>query len=106
MSEQDPAPRPAPRRQQQPMADAETLVDMGVLEEQPQPPPDIPPEPPAEEQANVEALDAVLAEAGIQPEAADTAAIAELAKMDPAVVEAIARWVQPAPPEEHNQTGA
>lgn len=76
------------------MADAETLIDMGVLEEQPQPPPDLPPEPPVEEQANVLALDEALAEAGIQPEAADAAAIAELAKLDPAIVDAITKWVQ------------
>ncbi|MFD8949478.1 hypothetical protein ACFV0B_11545 [Streptomyces xanthophaeus] len=101
MSEQDPAPRPAAPRRQPPQADAETLVDMGVLEEQPQPPPDEPPEPEPDEQANVVALDEALAGAGIEPEAADAAAIAELAKLDPAVVEAITRWVQPAPqPEE------
>ncbi|MGW6872927.1 hypothetical protein ACWGHA_11390 [Streptomyces xanthophaeus] len=96
MSEQDPAPRPAaPRRQ--PMADAETLVDMGILEEQPQPPPDVPAEPPVEEQANVEALDEALAAAGIEPAAADAEAIAELAKLDPAVVDAIAGWIQRGP---------
>ena len=94
MSEQDPAPRPAAPRRQQPMADAETLIDMGVLEEQPQPPPDEPPEPPAEEQANAVALDEALAEAGITPDTADAEAIAELAKLDPAVVDAITKWVQ------------
>ncbi|MGW6946204.1 hypothetical protein ACWGHD_04675 [Streptomyces xanthophaeus] len=97
MSEQDPAPRPAAPRRQQPMADAETLVDMGILDEQPQPPPDVPAEPPAEEQANVEALDEALAAAGIEPAAADTETIAELAKLDPAVVEAIAGWIQRGP---------
>ena len=77
-------------------------LDMGVLEEQPQPPPDVPPEPPAEEQANTVALDEALAEAGIQPEAADAAAIAELAKLDPAIVDAITKWVQrdPEKPDE------
>ncbi|MFD8577413.1 hypothetical protein ACFV1H_19020 [Streptomyces virginiae] len=101
MSDEAPAPRPAPPRRQPLMADVETLVDMGVLEEQPQPPPEEPPEPPVEEQANAVALDEALAGAGIQPDPADTAAIAELAKLDPAVVEAITRWVQPAPePEE------
>ncbi|GAA1780108.1 MULTISPECIES: hypothetical protein [Actinomycetes] len=82
------------------MADVETLVDMGLIEEQPQPPPEEPPEPPVEEQANTVALDEALAGAGIQPEPADAAAIAELAKLDPALVEAITRWVQPAPVEE------
>ncbi|WP_327738474.1 hypothetical protein OG749_36430 [Streptomyces nojiriensis] len=94
MSDEDPAPRPAAPRRQQPMADAETLIDMGVLEEQPQPPPDEPPEPPAEEQANTVALDEALAGAGITPDTADAEAIAELAKLDPAVIDAIAKWVQ------------
>ncbi|KOU20978.1 hypothetical protein ADK52_25700 [Streptomyces sp. WM6372] len=102
MSDEAPAPRPAPPRRQPLMADVETLVDMGVLEEQPQPPPDEPPAPPPEEQANAAALDEALAGAGIEPEPADAAAIAELAKLDPAVVDAITKWVQrePEPTEE------
>ncbi|WP_411102427.1 hypothetical protein [Streptomyces sp. cmx-4-9] len=90
----DPAPRPAAPRRQQPMADAETLVDMGVLEEQPQPPPDVPPEPPVEEQANLLALDAALAESGVTRRAADTEAVARLAKLDAATVAAITGWVK------------
>ncbi|MFG2747996.1 hypothetical protein [Streptomyces xanthophaeus] len=90
----DPAPRPAAPRRQQPLADAETLVDMGVLEEQPQPPPDVPPEPPVEEQANAVALDEALAEAGVTKNAEDSAALAELAKLDPATIEAITAWVK------------
>lgn len=94
MSEQDPAPRPAAPRRQQPMADVETLVGMGILDEQPQPPPDVPAEPPAEEQANLLALDAALAESGVTKQAADTEAVARLAKLDAATVEAIAGWIK------------
>ncbi|MER5461687.1 hypothetical protein ABT010_13555 [Streptomyces sp. NPDC002668] len=43
-----PAQRPAVRRVDEAAADMETLVDMGVVEEQPQPPPDpLPPDEPA-----------------------------------------------------------
>lgn len=100
MSDEAPAPQPAPPRRQPLMADVETLVDMGLVEEQPQPPPEEPPAPQPEEEANTVALDEALAGAGIQPDPADAAAIAELAKLDPAVVEAITRWVQPAPQTE------
>lgn len=100
MSDEAPAPRPAPPRRQPLMADVETLVDMGILEEQPQPPPEEPPAPPPEEEANALALDEALAGAGIAPDPADTAAIAEIARLDPAVVDAITRWVQPTAPAE------
>jgi hypothetical protein len=70
------------------------LVELGLLPPQSQPPPDLPTEPPAEEQANTLALDTALAEAGIAPNPTDSVAIAELAKLDPAVIDAIARWVQ------------
>jgi hypothetical protein len=76
------------------MADAETLVGMGVLEEQPQPPPDEPPAPPAQEQANALALDAALAEAGVTKSTADAKAVTALAKLDAATVEAITKWVK------------
>lgn len=76
------------------MADAETLIDMGVLDEQPQPPPDVLPDPAAEEQANALALGDALTGAGIGPEPADTQAIGELAKLDPAVIEVVTRWVR------------
>jgi hypothetical protein len=102
VSDEAPVPRPAPPRRQPLMADVETLVDMGVLEEQPQPPPDVPPEPPVEEQANMLALDAALAEAGVSKSTADTQAVTELAKLDPATVAAVTAWVKqkddPTPP--------
>lgn len=94
MSDEAPAPLPAPPRRQPLMADVETLVDMGVLEEQPQPPPEEPPGPPPEEQANALALDAALAEAGVTKTSADTQAVTALAKLDPATVQAITTWVK------------
>ncbi|MGW7334211.1 hypothetical protein ACWGIU_37565, partial [Streptomyces sp. NPDC054840] len=69
------------------MADAETLIDMGILDEQPQPPPDEPPGPPPEQQANLLALNAALAEAGVTKGAADTKAVTDLARLDAATVE-------------------
>ncbi|MFF5703382.1 hypothetical protein ACFY7H_12875 [Streptomyces sp. NPDC012794] len=76
------------------MADVETLVDMGILEEQPQPPSDVPPAPPAEEQANRLALDTALAEAGVNKGASDAEAVTALAQMDAATVAAVASWVK------------
>lgn len=90
----DAEPKPSPPRRQPLMADVETLIEMGVLEEQPQPPPDEPVGEPIEEQANALALDEALAGAGIAPDQTDAAAIAELAKLDPAVIDAITKWVQ------------
>lgn len=76
------------------MADAGTLVALGLLPEQRKPPPDEPPGPPAEEQANLVALNAALAEAGVTKGAADTKAVADLSKLDAATVEVIASWVK------------
>lgn len=84
---------PVPRQAKTPLADVGTLIDMGAVEEQPKPPPDLPPDPPAEEQANTAALDTALSAAGITKAPADADAIAELAKLDPAVIEVITRWV-------------
>jgi len=90
----DPEHAPAPRISRPPLADVAALVEMGFLPPQSQPPPDPPAEPAAEEQANTLALDTALAEAGIAPSSTDSAAIAELARLDPAVIDAITKWVQ------------
>jgi len=45
MPDQIPTDRPVVRRMDETGADAETLVDMGVLEPQPEPPPPEPPPP-------------------------------------------------------------
>jgi hypothetical protein len=95
--DEDPPPRPAVPRGQSFLADAETLVDMGVLEEQPQPPVEEPAAPSLVEQANAAALDEALAGAGITTAPEDADAIAEIAKLDPAVVETITKWVQREP---------
>lgn len=100
----DAEPAPVPRTPRPPLADAETLVEMGVLPPQNQPPPDPPVEPPLEEQeqANTEALDAALREAGIsQPENAD--AIAAISKLDPELVEAITQWVSGKPADQSKE---
>jgi hypothetical protein len=89
-----PAERPVQRRIDASAADMGTLVDMGVLEEQTQPPPDEPPGPPPEEQANALALDAALAEVGVTKTMADDQAVTALAKLDPATVQAITTWVK------------
>ncbi|MFB8393634.1 hypothetical protein [Streptomyces yangpuensis] len=94
MSDDAPAPRPAPPRRHPLMADVETLVDMGVLEEQPQPPPDEPPPPPPEEAANALRLDEALAEAGVTKTTADAAAVTALAKLDPATIATLTEWVK------------
>jgi hypothetical protein len=94
MADTDPEPRPAVARVRKGVADAETLVGLGVLEPQRKPPPDGPREPPAEEQAKRAALDAALAEAGVTKGAADTEALDALATLDAATVEVIASWVK------------
>ncbi|MBT2467869.1 hypothetical protein J7E97_08270 [Streptomyces sp. ISL-66] len=67
---------------------------MGVLEPQRKPPPDVPAEPPAGEAANLAALNAALAQAGVPKGAADDEAVAELAKLDAETVQAITEWVK------------
>lgn len=94
MSEPDPEPRAVAPRKDRALADAGTLVALGRLPEQRKPPPDEPPELPPEEQANLLALNAALADAGVTKGAADTKAVADLAKLDAATVEAIASWVK------------
>jgi hypothetical protein len=91
---EDPEPRPAVRRVKAGAADADTLVEMGVLQEQSKPRPEGPREPPAEEQAKRARLDAALAEAGVTKGTTDTEAVDALAKLDAATVEVIASWVK------------
>jgi hypothetical protein len=94
MPEPDPEPRAVIPRRNAVLADAGTLVALGVLPEQRKPPPDEPPGPPPAEQANLLALNAALADAGVTKGAADTKAITALSKLDAATVEAIASWVK------------
>lgn len=89
----DEDPEPVPQQTRPLLADIGSLIDMGVVDEQPQPPTELPPDPPAEEAANAAALTEALAEAGIPAAGADEQAIAALAKLDPAMVEAITRWM-------------
>ncbi|MCY0963378.1 hypothetical protein [Streptomyces sp. H27-H5] len=82
---------PEPRRvtpYRPPMADAETLVDMGLLDEQPQPPPE---EPRVDEGAMQ--LEAALTDKGVDLSGADQAAVAALAQLDPAVLETLVGWI-------------
>ena len=76
-----------------PAADMQTLVDLGLADEQRKPPPDPPPGPPPEETAAAE-IDAALAEAGISRTAKDAEAVAALAVLPPETVKAVLRWVR------------
>jgi hypothetical protein len=87
-------PRPAVRRVGTGIADADTLVDMGVQQEQSKPRPEGPREPPAEEQAKRARLDAALAEAGVTKGTADAATVDLLSTLDAATVDTIAAWVK------------
>ncbi|MFD3333503.1 hypothetical protein ACFWV1_12785 [Streptomyces sp. NPDC058700] len=77
-------------------ADASTLVEMGVLDPQPEPAP--PAEPPlpgnGQEVANEALLMAAFADAGVPHTEADAAAVDRIATLDPQTVKAVAEWVK------------
>jgi hypothetical protein len=76
-----------------PAADMQTLVDLGLADEQRRPPPDPPPGPPPEETAAAE-IDAVLVEAGISRTTKDAEAVAALSLLPADTRRAIIRWVR------------
>ncbi|NUL09056.1 hypothetical protein [Streptomyces lunaelactis] len=94
MPDDVPAERPAVRKVDKSAADTATLVDMGVVDPQPEPVPEPPPGPSPVEQANEAALEAALVEAGVTKAGRDEQVIDVLAKLDPADVEAVARWLK------------
>ncbi|MFF3324984.1 hypothetical protein [Streptomyces sp. NPDC002889] len=92
-----PRERPVQRRVDHGGADADTLVDMGAAEPQPEPAPPTrpgPPEEPPGQAENMVLLDAALTEAGVEKTGADTAAVRSLATLDTATVQTVARWVK------------
>lgn len=103
--EEIPKERPAVRRVDKTAADTATLVGMGVVPEPPKPVPEPPPGPSPTEQANEAALQAALVEAGVTKAGRDEQVIDALAKLDPADVEAVTRWLtstktaEPPPPK-------
>ena len=99
-----PEPRPLTPRRDDTAADADSLERLGRLDPQPLPaapsgglpvetPAPTPPPDPADEQEAV-ALHAALAEAGVAATADDQAAVQALARLDPATVEAVTRWMR------------
>lgn len=89
-----PGQRPAVPRVDEAAADMGTLEQMGVVEAQPKPEPPPGPVPPVEETENTALLDAALTDAGVTKSPADQAAVATLARLDPATVQTIAAWVK------------
>ncbi|NUP15403.1 MAG: hypothetical protein HOZ81_04730 [Streptomyces sp.] len=75
-------------------ADVGSLVRLGRVPEQPTPRAPVEPGPSPAEQANEAAIEAALTEAGIAKAGRDEQVIDALAKLDPAEVEAITRWVK------------
>jgi hypothetical protein len=100
-----PAERRAERRLDRGAADADTQVHLGWREPDPEPPPPEPPvepEPPeetpptdaAQEAVHLMMLDSAFLDAGLPQTDADTAAVEEIARLDPATVRAVAAWVK------------
>lgn len=93
-------PRRAKPRIDLTQADLDTLVSMGQAVAPPVPSPEPPyqvPTPPAPtpmETANEVVLQAALADVGVEKTADDEAAIDALAKLDPAAVRAVSRWMK------------
>lgn len=78
------------------VGDARTLEQMGRIESQPVPAPRPEPGPrpdPADE-AEKAALTAALSDAGVAATDDDRAAVQALARLDPATVEAVTRWLK------------
>lgn len=86
--------RPVTRRIDEAAADAGTLATMGHGKPPPVPVADPPPGPSPAEQANEAALQTALADAGVTKTGRDEQVIDVLAKLDPADVEAVTRWLQ------------
>lgn len=94
-----PPNRPAVRRVDESAADMATLEQMGVVEPRPKPLPPDPPGPSPTEQANEQALEAALLEAGVAKAGRDEQVIDVLAKLDPADVAALTRWLKTKKPD-------
>lgn len=96
------APRPVAPTVDKTSADMGTLVEMGLVDPPPTPSPAPPwevpaapaPTPTPTEQANEVVLQAALLDAGVEKTSADESAVDELAKLDPAAVAAVARWLK------------
>lgn len=97
---------PVTRRVDDSAGDMTSLVRLGLAE--PQPVPDAPAPPPADEappplpppvsdpvdEAEAAAISAALTDAGITATVEDQEAVQELAKLDPATVAAVTRWMR------------
>jgi hypothetical protein len=90
-----PEPIPLRPRRDDTAADVRSLVQLG-REDPPPVPTTAAPAPglPAED-GDAVTLKAALADAGITPTAEDQAAVATLAQLDTATVQAVARWMKP-----------
>lgn len=103
-----PAARPVVPRTDLSGADTATLVGLGRADAPPVPVAPPPPGPSPREQANEQALQAALTEAGVAKTSRDEQVIDVLARLDPSEVEAVTRWlketrpadtVEPPPPD-------
>ena len=92
--QETPTQRPVSRRVDETAADTGTLADMGHGKRPPVPIAEPQPGPSPVEQANESALQAALTEAGVTKSGRDEQVIDVLAKLDPADVEAVTRWLQ------------
>lgn len=78
------------------IGDALTLEQMGRIDPQPAPSPRPEPAPATDpvDEAEKVALAAALSDAGVTATDSDRAAVQALAKLDPATVEAVTRWLK------------
>ena len=88
-----PGQRPVVRRVDESAADTGTLVDMGVVPAPPKPVPPPTPGPSPTEQANEASIQKALSDAGVTKTGRDEQVIDALAKLDPADVAAVTRWL-------------
>lgn len=93
MADKFQAERPAVRRVDKSAADTATLVGMGLADPPPKPTTPPPAGPSPTEQANEASLQAALSDAGVTKTGRDEQVIDVLAKLDPADVEAVTRWL-------------
>jgi hypothetical protein len=101
-------PRPVAQRTDSGAADMQSLIQLGYASPQPtpEPPPgtlepapapELPPDP-VDEQEKA-AIQAALTEAGVAATPEDQAAVQALARLDPATVDAVTRWLRTKKPE-------
>lgn len=91
-----PDPRPVEPRRLDGAADVGSLVALGMEEPPPKPAPPAKPVPPPDtaDQSEAAALNAALANAGIETTDSDKAAVAALATLDAATVATVEKWLK------------